>query len=220
MSAVFTGTTGTATDLISTPYTGGPTQIITVMAWVFLPTLTPVAYRDIVTLDPNIYMQIYTDGTSIDFGTANDDHVGQALAANTWWHVCQVVIPTSTTSRQIMGYVNGALNVNVTDGDTSVAYTNICIGNSLFSTEAFPLNGIVQDVRVWQRQLSQREILDEMKSQIPIHNAGILLWLPLRKGLYPDESGNNNVITVGSAVTLGPGFVLPYPRSGAIRSLR
>lgn len=209
MSAFFTTTTN-STNTINTPYTGSATQIMTVMAWIYLPTLTPTGvWRDIVTVDPNIYMQIYTDGTSIDFGTANHDHTGSALLANTWYHVAQVVVPTSTTSRQIYGYVNGQLNVNVTDGDTSVTCTAICAGSSIFSGYAYPLNGNARDVRVWTRQLSATDIVDEMRSQVPIHKPGLLLWLPLNDSLAVDKSGNN-VMTVGSAVTTQGGFIAPF----------
>lgn len=209
MSVLFTTATN-STNTINTPYTGSATQVITIMAWVYLPTLTPTGvWRDIITVDPNIYMQIYTDGTSIDFGTANNDHVGSPLLVNTWYHVAQVVVPTSTTSRQIYGYVNGQLNVNVTDGDTSVAYTAVCVGNSIFSTYIYPLNGNVKDVRVWTRQLSATDIVDEMSSQVPIRKPGLLLWIPFNDNITLDRSGNNNVLTVGSAVTAQRGFVKP-----------
>jgi hypothetical protein len=210
MSILFTTTTNN-TNTINTPYTGSATQVMTIMAWIYLPTLTPTGvWRDIITVDPNIYMQIFTDGTSIDFGTANNDHVGQALAAGVWYHVAQVVVPTSTTSRQIYGYVNGQLNVNVTDTDTSVTYTAVCIGNSIFSTFIYPLNGNAKDVRVWTRQLSATDINDEIQSQVPIHTPGLLLWMPLNDNMTVDKSGNNHIMTVGSAVTIHGGFVAPF----------
>lgn len=204
--------TANSTTSINVPFTLGATQAITVMCWVYLPTLTPVAYRDIVTVDPNIYMQIFSDGTTMDFGTANDDHTGSALRANTWYHVCQVVVPTSTTSRQIYGYINGELNVNVLDGDTSVTYTAICVGNSVFSGYAFPLNGNIQNVRVWTRQLTPSEINDEMNSKTPVHKQALYTSCTFFSGTGADESGNNRVFTIGSAVVSAPGFINPYTR--------
>lgn len=211
MSATFSATTG-ITNVINTPYTGVATQVITIMCWVFLNGATPANYRDIIAVDPNIYMQIFTDGVSIDFGTANNDHTGSALQTNTWYHVCQVVVPTAANAREIYGYVNGKLNVNVADADTSVAFTNICVGSSIFSGEIFPLNGNTRDVRVWTRQLSATEIVDEMNSGIPIHKQSLLLWSPLDDNLHADKSGNNNVLTVGSAVTLQAGPLKPFPK--------
>jgi hypothetical protein len=212
MAANFTTATN-STNIITTPYTGSATQNMTVMAWVYMNSNTASAnWKDIVTADPNIYMQIYTDGVSIDYGTANVDHNGDALLINTWYHVAQVVVPTSTTSRQIYGYLNGKLNVNVTDTDTSLTYTNICIGNSIFSSYVYPQNGNIKDVRVWTRQLSATEIVDEMLSSIPIHDPGLYLWVPLNDGNYLDKSGNNNVLTVGSAVTTNAGPLKPFPK--------
>jgi len=210
--SLFIPNTTNSTTSVNTPFTYSATQIITVMAWVYLPTLTPTNYRDIVTVDPNIYMQIYTDGTSIDFGTANHDHVGSPLRVNTWNHVCQVVVPTSTTSRQIYGYVNGQLNINVTDNDTSLTYTAICVGNSIFSSYVFPLNGNVQSVRVWTRQLTPNEIVDEMNSKYPVHKQALYAASPFFFSTLHDESGNGNIFTVGSAVSIGQGFINAYPK--------
>lgn len=211
MAASFNTTIG-LTNIISTPYTGVGTQIITIMCWVYLNGATPANYRDIITIDPNIYMQIFTDGVSIDFGTANNDHVGQVLQTNTWYHVAQVIVPTSLIAREIYGYVNGKLNVNVADGDISIVFTNICIGSSIFSGEIFPLNGNVRDVRIWTRQLNATEIVDEMNSGIPVHKQSLLLWAPLDDNLRADKSGNNNVLTVGSAITLQSGPLKSFPK--------
>lgn len=202
--------TANSTTSINVPFTYGATQAITIMCWVYLPTLTPVAYRDIITVDPNIFMQVFSDGTTMDFGTANNDHTGSALQANTWYHVCQVVVPTSTTSRQIYGYINGKLNVNVTDGDTSVTYTAVCAGNSVFSGYAFPLNGNIQNVRVWTRQLTPSEIVDEMNSKYPVHKQALFTSSSFYTETNADQSGNNNIFTVGSAITLASGFIKAF----------
>ena len=211
--SLFIPLTKDSTTSINTPYTGSSTQIISLTCWMMLPTLGPSGtWRDIVTIDPNIYCQIYSDGQSIDFGTFTTDHNGQVLQAGTWYHIGMVVVPTSAASRQIYGYVNGQLQVNVTDATTSVAYTNICVGNSIASSYVYPLNGNVADVRVWTRQLNQREIVDEMNSKVPIHRQAILLWSPFDDSLYPDFSGNNHVFTVGPAITLQSGSIKTYPK--------
>lgn len=214
MSIVFNTTTNN-TNAVSTPYTGPATQIMTVMAWIYFTSAVGAGtgdWRDIVTVDPNIYMQLYSDGVSIDYGTANHDHNGSVLAVNTWYHVAQVVVPTSTTSRQIYGYLNGALNVNVTDNDTSLTCTAICVGNSTYSTYIYPFNGSIKDVRVWQRQLSATDIVDEMNSSVPIHKPGLLLWVPFNDANKLDKSGNENVVTVGSAITNQYGIMKAFPK--------
>jgi Concanavalin A-like lectin/glucanases superfamily len=200
-----------ATAILSVPYAGPATQIMTVMCWARCPVIgTPANFRDFVTIDPNIFMQLFSDGATFDFGTANNNHLGPVMQAGVWYHVCQVVVPTSTTSRQIYGYVNGQLRVNVTDGDTSTTFTAICIGNSVFSGFAFPLSGNVKDVKVWQRQLTPQEIIDEMNTKYPIHWQALQLWCPLDDSLYPDKSGHFDTLTVGSGVTLGAGPFKPF----------
>lgn len=124
----------------------------------------------------------------------------------------KIVVPTASNSRQIYGYLNGQLIVNVTDNDTSLTSTNICIGNSIFSTFIYPLNGNIKDVRVWTRQLSATDIVDEMLSSIPIHKPGLLLWYPLDDANVLDKSGNDHILTVGSGVTHGSGPLKSFPK--------
>lgn len=50
---------------------------------------TTGAWRDIITVDPNIYMQIFSDGVSIDYGTANHDYTGNILTPGVWYHAAQ-----------------------------------------------------------------------------------------------------------------------------------
>jgi hypothetical protein len=208
------------TAILTTGYAGAATQTITLMAWFMVPVIgTPANYRDIVSLDPNIYMQLYNDGTSIDYGTQTTDHTGPAVIAGVWYHTCQIVVPTSTTSRQIYGYLNGQLQVNVTDTTTSTTYTSINVGNSVLSSEVYPLVGYVKDVKVWTRQLSATEVVDEMNTKYPIHWQSLLLWLPLDDSLSSDKSGNGNVITVGSAVTLVAGPFKQFARPKRVQKV-
>lgn len=211
MAAIINNTT-VAANSITTPCTFGATQNNTTMAWFMLPGATSVGtYRDIVDIDQQVYHQILNN--AIDYGTFNNDHVSSALVIGQWYHSCQVNVPTTTTSRQIYGYLNGELLVNVTDTDTWATATTISIGNSPDTTYLLPLNGLVRDVRVWSRALNQREILDEMNSRIPVHRAGLFLWVPLDDNLAVDKSGNNNVLTVGTSITLGAGPIPPYVKS-------
>lgn len=208
-------TTTNNTNTINTPYTGPATQIMTVMAWIYFTSLTgatSTSWRDIVTVDPNIYLQLMNDGVSIDYGTANHDHTGDVLSTHTWYHVAQVVVPTSTTSRQIYGYLNGSLNVNVTDNDTSLTCTAVCVGNSVFSGYIYPFNGNIKDVRVWTRQLSATDIVNEMNSSVVIHKPGLLLHYPFDDTNVLDKSGNNHILTIGSALTHQSGIMKSYPK--------
>lgn len=214
MAANFTTTTNN-TNIISTPCTFGATQSNTTMGWFYLNGATPTTYRDVITIDQQVYHQVLNN--AIDYGTFNFDHTSSALNTNTWYHSVQVCVPTSTTSRQIYGYLNGQLVLNVTDTDTWAAATTACIGSSPATSFTLPLNGKVRDVRIWNRALNPREIIDEYNSRIPIHRAGLFLWVPLDDNLAVDKSGNNNVLTVGSGVTLQSGPLPTYVKSNTMR---
>lgn len=209
--AAYVQNTTVAANSITTPCTFGATQNNTTMAWFMLPGATSVGtYRDIVDIDQQVYHQVLNN--AIDYGTFNNDHVSSALNIGQWYHTCQVNVPTATTSRQIYGYLNGELLINVTDTDTWAAATTISIGNSPATAFTLPLNGFVRDVRVWNRALNAREVVDEMNSRIPIHRAGLFLWVPLDDNLAVDKSGNNNVLTVGASILFAGGPLPPYPR--------
>jgi len=210
--SIFIPNTTNNTAVTNTAYTGPATQIITVMCWFMLPTAgTPAAYRDIIALDPNIYLQTFNDGATIDYGTSTADHTGQVLQSGVWYHASMIVIPSSTTNRQILGYFNGNLTTNVTDTATFSTYTNVCIGNSVQFAFANPLAGNVRDLRIWTRQLSQHEIQKEIISKVPIHTQSLLLWAPLEDNTYADKSGNGHTFTVGSAVTIQGGMNAASP---------
>jgi hypothetical protein len=215
MAALIPNTT-TAASLITTPCTFGATQINTTMAWINMTGVTSAGqWRDIVNIDEQVYHQL--DNNLIDYGTFATDNNANLLIVGQWYHTAMVCVPTSTTSRQIYGYFNGDLVVNVTDTDTWATATTISIGNSAASTFAYPFNGSIRDVRVWNRALSPREILDEKNSRIPIHCGGLFLWVPLDDNLAVDKSGNNHVLTVGSGITFGAGPLPPYVKSNTMR---
>lgn len=209
MAVTFSAVTGT-TNIISVPFTGSALSNITCMCWFYLNGTTPVNWRDIIMVDPNIEMQIFSDGISMDYGTATTDHVGSVLQANTWYHAAQVVVPTSTTNRNMKGYLNGNLNVDVTDTATFSTYTTTSVGNSTFLSYNFPLNGSVRDVRIWTRALDATEVVEEMNSAIPVNKPGLLNWAPFDDNSTRDKSGNNNVWTPGSAVTIQQGPLRPF----------
>jgi hypothetical protein len=136
----------------------------------------------------------------MDFGSFNADHLGSVLSINRWYHMAMVVIPTSTTNRQHLGYINGALNVNETDTTTFSAYTGITVGNSTFAGLTYALNGNVRDVRIWTRQLDATEIVKEMNSVVPVRRQGLLLWSPFDDDKAYDRSGNGYIWTPTAGV--------------------
>lgn len=161
-----------------------------------------------IVLQSNVYMQTFSDGVTMDFGTQTEDFLGQVLAINTWYHVCQVVVPTSTTSRRIYGYVNGKLQVNGLSTMTFSAYAAFTLGNSNFAPAwTWALDGNLRDVKIWKRALGATEVVQEMRSSMPLHLPDLLVWTPLDDDLRSDRAGDGSLIwTPGGA----PGPVLQY----------
>jgi hypothetical protein len=207
------------TALIYTPIIGySALQPMTVMCWAYLSGTTPVNWRDFVSLDPNIYLQTMNDGISIDFGTLTTDNVGQVLQANTWYHFAQVVVPTTTTSRQIYGYVNGKLNVNITDTSTFSTYTYITIGNSTQTVPGpYPLNGNVRDVRAWTRALNATDIVQEYNSGVVVNPEGLFSWTTFDDHIYEDKSGHGRNWTTSGSISIQAGPLRPFPKSNTMR---
>jgi hypothetical protein len=187
-------------DRLSTTWAGDATSNMTIACWLWLSYSTPVDYREIIRLDPNVYLSTYTDGLTIDFRSSSADHNGPLLAVSTWYHAAMVVVPTSTTDRQICGYVNGTLAVDAADTATFVDYTRFLVGNG--SPRNNVLNGNVRDLRIWNRALSATEIVREMRASRPIRWEGLLVWSPFDDDLYTDRSGNGRVWTPSSSPTL------------------
>ena len=206
----------TAASIITTPCTFSATQSNTTMAWLNIPGTTSAGqWRDIINIDQQVYHQL--DNNAIDYGTFNTDNTAATLIAGQWYHSAMVCVPTAANNRQIYGYLNGQLVVNVTSTDPWVTAVRIGIGNSVASAYAFPFNGLIRDIRVWSRALNPREVVDEKKSRIPIHREGLFLWVPLDDNLAVDKSGNNNVLTVGTSITLGAGPLPPYVKSNTMK---
>jgi hypothetical protein len=199
-----------STNILNIPYTASNLQPHTVMCWVYLDGTTPVNYRDVLVMDPNIYMQSFSDGITMDFGTNNFDHNVLLFQPNTWYHVTGVYVPTSASSREIYGYINGDLRLKVTNTDTFLTYTNICIGNSITFNYAHPLNGSIRDVRIWDRELDPSDILLETNSAIPVNNLGLIIWAPFDDNLILDKGSLDSSWSIGSSAGLKAGPLKPF----------
>jgi len=187
--------------ILTTAWSAPATTTLTMMCWGMIPVTTPSQslWRDFVKAEPNFVPQTYSDGVTMDFGTANHDWNGQVLAINTWYHITMVVIPSSTTAQQILGYVNGELQVNANNSETFNAYTGLSVGNTTSLGYTYALNGNVRDVRIWTRALTATEVGQEMCSSMPVHDQGLLAWWPLDDDLYTDRSGNGHILVASGS---------------------
>jgi Concanavalin A-like lectin/glucanases superfamily len=203
-------------------WSGSATQNLTVMCWTNLSGPTTGSYRNIMSVEPNVHLQTYSDGYTFDAGTETTDHLGPLLAANTWYHITESVICTSTTSRQIFGYVNGQEVVNVADTSTFTAYTGFTVGNYAGNfnggTYHLPASAAIRDFRIWTRCLGPTEVVQEMHSKIPVNKKALLLEYRLDDNTTYDNSGNGYTLTpVGTGIILQAGPLQPYIKSNAIR---
>ena len=191
---------------ISTAISLAATSDLTLLCWTYLSATTPAAYRDILSLDPNVFLQTGPTGLTFNCGTFANDHLGPAIAANTWYHMAYVCRSSSASAHQIRGYLNGQQVVDVaSDNSVFGAFTAVTVGNST-AQNTLPLNGLVRDVRVFTRALTPTEVVREMESAIPVSES-LFLWAPLDSDIVNDKSpyGRRFTATGAGILTLsGP----------------
>lgn len=209
MALIIPNTQTSAAIATATYTTGAAAQIYTIMCWFKFTGAGVGSYMDLVAIENDVYLQIITNTLQIDYGTYDDDYLGTTLTAGRWYHATMVVVPTSSTRRNIYGYLNGKLDVSVVDTDTFSTSISVSVGNSIdvpgTSHYVNPLNGSIEDVRIWTRQLTLAEIQDEIRSIVPVHKQALLIWAPFNDNATEDKSGHGYIFTAGSSVTLGAG---------------
>ncbi|MBN2016048.1 LamG domain-containing protein, partial [Candidatus Dojkabacteria bacterium] len=96
---------------------------------------------------------MYSDGT-FTFSTNNVDLWSSALSMNTWYHI--VALRSGSTKRI---YINGQLNAQ--------GFYSSAIGTTAtpfyVSSGSYPLNGIIDELAVYNRALSPTEVADHYK---------------------------------------------------------
>jgi len=94
-------------------------------------------------------------------GTSSDDVSGSYLVANKWQHVV-----LSFYCNNIRGYVNGRLDATKTSVGLIYTSTSIpfLIGSYMYYT--YPFRGKIDEVRVWNTELSESTIRDWMHKEV------------------------------------------------------
>lgn len=137
------------------------------MMWVNAPALSE--YKVLVEqgiFDTNTLLQLvlYGDAPGLVFVDYNLLPGSPHLHVNTWYHLAYVVTPSNT--KQI--FVNGLLTSEVTQPPFIGTSNNMQIGH-LPDFEIF-FGGMLDEIAIWQRQLSSEEIASVYKTTI--HVAG------------------------------------------------
>ncbi|OGI11652.1 hypothetical protein A3K64_00865 [Candidatus Micrarchaeota archaeon RBG_16_36_9] len=145
---------------------------ITIELWIY-----PTTYPGIVALvtkriagGTGYFLFRHTTGNQIvfDWGGSSSPNrwsTGYNPPLNTWTHLA---VTRNSTHRVF--YVNGTLYLSTTDTGTpsNIASTaNLTIGYDS-SANQYPFNGTIDEVRIYNRSLSQAEIQADMDSTLPI----------------------------------------------------
>lgn len=222
MAAVFT--TSTDSSLTNT-YSGPAAQNVTMMAWVYITATSPNTYRYVVSQQSAglaLMVGTGTAGVSANYGSNAIDNEGRTVPVNQWTHLAMTVRFSSASRAFYTGYFNGAVDVRFDDSlRTYSTYSSWCIGNKGVGG-ANPFNGYIQDVRVWRRVLTGKEIQQEMGSPSPVNSTNLIFWVPLTTSNWFDASGAGEHFTQGAqAVALTHGNIprKPSPRLSRRRTL-
>ena len=194
-----------------------PASNYTISAWVFLSAGGTIGTRLGVLSGPC--------GTTIEFlirssttnaadpqylelgrcGSFNGTNSSSAVPLHAWTHVAVTVSATNTVSYFINGHpagtwTNAALNFSLG--------TNVNLGDNVVRR----FNGILDDVQIWNRALSQSEIQTYMPASLTGKESGLYAYYPFDEGsgaTAADGASANG----GSAGTLinNPSWVLGWP---------
>lgn len=126
----------------------------------------------------------------------------------TWYHVA---FTRNNTTGLAQLFVNGLLETTITNFfNAPNAFTAVgcSIFNSAVTNNFFP--GIVDDCRIYERVLSNQEILD-IAHQLPVSASNLKIWYKLDDGsgsTSVDSSGNGFTLTLNNSPTwITPGHV-------------
>ncbi|MEQ3662169.1 MAG: LamG-like jellyroll fold domain-containing protein [Flavobacterium sp.] len=194
--------------VVSTNATTNNTENQTYQAWIKIPSL-PVAtnkYR---------IFQRGIDGTGagwslaldvLDSGRLQALYVNSAasgnsvngttiLSPNTWYHVSMVF----ENNNSIRIYLNGTLEGNLSIGNMTLRSSDskIRIGRGNLSTEYF--RGDVDDVRIWNKVLSQDYIMNTMNCELPNGEANLVVYYKFNQGIA--EANNSGITSATDATT-------------------
>lgn len=140
------------------------------------------------------------DGTTLTLYTSGSV-AGAALTVGTWYHLTLVCDGTGSSNMRV--YLNGVLNM--TGVSFTLPFTTLTIGGTLASTAQW-LNGRAAAVKVWNAALTTNEMLQEMRTYLPVRLANLNAWSPLLVHTdVKDYSINANHWTAGGTLTTEQG---------------
>ncbi len=144
------------------------------------------------------------------------------FTANTWYRL----VVTADTSNNLKTYINGVLDYTLSEGDSpySSSGTFGVGGNNLgteftmtrigggYSSNAYPLNGMMSDFQIWDTTLTQDDVTYDYlnpeqlalnRGGTSLTNSNLKLWYPMNDG----HRGNQSYILDASNTGLGDNMV-------------
>ena len=172
--------------------------------WVKLNSITNNNYPYIFALGSN------TSGTGIQIGLSvwksdsklhlvgngSEPSSGYTPPLNTWIHLCITISGASTKL-----YVNGVLTNTQTNANSPKTQNCLCIGARSNSTSgagvsfSYPLNGYINDFRLYDHALSQQEIKKLSQGLIlhyPLETGNLINYDTITHGYYLNSAGNES----------------------------
>jgi len=169
---------------------------ITITAWIYPKSLGKVDKGRIVDKAGAYEFYVYNDSTvpqynySLSFYSYNDSSHDQSWSTaysvqlNQWQHVA-----VTYDGKYVKFYINGILNnthLVSAPGPLGKSSSNLYIGynSTIYDSNTRAFNGTIDEVRIWNRTLSQAEIQAEMNSSMPVSR-------PVVSYSFEERSGQN-----------------------------
>jgi len=150
------------------------TDAITIEAWIKPSSLTPV-YQEILSKggdynSNNDNYDIYLHYTRVAIHWKNDVYESlTGILINTWTHIAITIDVPNLISKM---YINGNLDKTFTITTVPEANTNPLVIGKYIIGSPYPFNGLIDEVRIYNRALSEEEIKAHYYSGLESHQYG------------------------------------------------
>ena len=135
---------------------------------------------------------------------------GAIVTPNQWSHVALVIEPTKATI-----YLNGIPHVNNVNHNIEEFNGITRIGkDDQYSSQDRQFNGDIEEVRIWNRSLSQAELQHNANCELTLPQTALIAYYKFNQGFstcdntgitsLTDASGNNNTGTLFNFALVGP----------------
>lgn len=194
-------------DYVSFPSnnTGAPLSQITLEGWIYSTNISPTFYSEIIrSNNTSLLFSFQDNGTILSFGASLSSYaeldipITRSNYENQWVHLAATY--DGSTKRV---YRNGVLIGSAPATGNILASNLFYVGSAGVSSEFF--QGKMDEIRVWNRALSQAEIISFMSCNPFINEAGLYSRFDFNQGIAGqvnssvttviDKSGNGNNAT-------------------------